>query len=69
MLGPGYMQIIDFQAVRERAERERRSRLHVLSRPDPDEAIVLPLGGRLTRWAAARVSTLLPEPDPGPSAA
>ena len=69
MLGPGDMQIIDFQAVRERAERERRSKLRVVSRSDPDEATVLPLGGRLTRWAAAQVSTFLPEPDPGPSAA
>jgi len=63
------MQIIDFQALRLKAELERRSRLQVLPGGEREEAAVLALPSALRRWASEQVSGFLPEPDPGPSAA
>lgn len=63
------MQIVDFQALRVKADLERKSRLRVLTGGEREDAAVLALPSALKRWAADQVGGLLPDPDPGPSAA
>lgn len=63
------MQIIDFEALRQRAEMRRRNRFTVLSVGDSDLGDIVTLPTSLRRRATDPVSAPIPEPDPGPNAA
>ena len=63
------MKIIDFEALRQRADMRRRNRFTVISTGDAGGGDIITFPSGLRRWACEQVSVLIPEPDPGPSAA
>ena len=60
------MQIIDFEALRQRGQMRRRRRLTVLSVADADDGWIVSLPSALVWWAAEEVRTPIPDPEPGP---